>query len=60
MGVSGQRHVPAASIPGEGPPGTHWIGGSVGPRAGLEAEARIFVMHHIRIMESILPILKLS
>jgi hypothetical protein len=26
--------------PGERTPGTHWIGGSVGPRAGLDAGAR--------------------
>jgi hypothetical protein len=26
--------------PGERTPGTHWIGGWVGPRAGLDAEAR--------------------
>jgi hypothetical protein len=27
--------------PGKEPPGTHWIGGCVGPRAGLDAGARI-------------------
>jgi hypothetical protein len=32
-GVSGQRH-------GERTPGTHWIGGWVGPRAGLDVGAR--------------------
>jgi hypothetical protein len=26
--------------PGEGTPGTHWIGGWVGPRAGLDAGDR--------------------
>jgi hypothetical protein len=26
--------------PGERTPGTHWIGGWVGPRAGLDAGAR--------------------
>jgi hypothetical protein len=26
--------------PGKGPPGTHWTGGWVGPRAGLDTEAR--------------------
>jgi hypothetical protein len=37
MDVSGQLHVPAAL-----PPGTHWIGGWVGPTAGLDAvEKRI-------------------
>jgi hypothetical protein len=39
MGLSGQRHAPAAFYPGERTPGTHWIGGWVGPRAGLDAEA---------------------
>jgi len=33
MGVGGQRHTPAA-LPLERP-GTHFIGGWVGPRAGL-------------------------
>jgi hypothetical protein len=32
MGVSGQRHAPAALYPrGKKPPGTLWIGGWVGP-----------------------------
>jgi hypothetical protein len=35
MRVSGQRHARPRFTPG-----THWIGGWVGPRAGLEAEAR--------------------
>jgi hypothetical protein len=40
MGVSGQRHDPAALLPpGKGPPGTHCTGGWVGPRAGLDTEA---------------------
>jgi hypothetical protein len=38
MEVSGQLHAPAALPPGERAPGTHWIGGWVGPRAVLEAE----------------------
>jgi hypothetical protein len=33
--VSGQLHAPAA-LPGEIVPGTHWIGGWVGPRAVLD------------------------
>jgi hypothetical protein len=37
MEVSGQLHTPAALLPGKEPPGTHWIGGWVGPRAGLDA-----------------------
>jgi hypothetical protein len=40
MGVSGQRHAPAALYPREKTPGTHWIGGWVGPRAGLNTGAR--------------------
>jgi hypothetical protein len=40
MGVSGQRHTPAALYPRGKDPGTHWTGGWVGPRAGLDAGAR--------------------
>jgi hypothetical protein len=40
MGVSGQRHAPAALYPRGKDPSTHWIGGWVGPRAGLDAGAR--------------------
>jgi hypothetical protein len=40
MGVSGQRHSPAALYRWERTPGTHWTGGWVGPRAGLNTEAR--------------------
>jgi hypothetical protein len=40
MGVSGQRHAPAALYPWGKDPGTHCTGGWVGPRAGLDAEAR--------------------
>ena len=35
MRVSGQLHAPAALPPGKRP-GTHCIGGWVGPRAGLD------------------------
>ena len=35
MGVGGQRHGPAA-LPLGKRPGTHFIGGWVGPRAGLD------------------------
>ena len=35
MGLGGQRHAPAALPPGKRP-GTHCIGDSVGPRAGLD------------------------
>jgi hypothetical protein len=37
MEVSGQFHTPAALNPKERAPGTHCIGGWVGPRAGLDA-----------------------
>jgi hypothetical protein len=43
MGDSGQRHAPAALYPrgkDPPPPGTHWTGDWVGPRAGLDPEAR--------------------
>jgi hypothetical protein len=36
MDVSSQLHAPAA-LPSGKNPGTHWIGGWVGPRAGLDA-----------------------
>jgi hypothetical protein len=39
MEVSGQRNAPAMLYPWEWTPGTHWIGGWVGPRAGLDAGA---------------------
>ena len=35
MGVSGQQHAPAALYPRERA-GTHFTGGLVGPRAGLD------------------------
>jgi hypothetical protein len=34
--VSGQLHAPAALPPGEGAPGTHWMGIWVDRRAGLD------------------------
>jgi hypothetical protein len=40
MGVSGQRHASAALCPWERTPGTHYTGGWVGPRAGLDTEVR--------------------
>jgi hypothetical protein len=38
--VSGQVHAPAALYFQESTPGTHWVGGWVGLRAGLDTEAR--------------------
>jgi hypothetical protein len=40
MRVSGQRHAPAALCPEERIPDTHYTGGWVGPRAGLDTEDR--------------------
>jgi hypothetical protein len=39
MKVSGQLHAPAALFWRKNP-STHWIGGWVGPRAGLDAVAK--------------------
>jgi hypothetical protein len=36
MEVSGQLHTLGAFTPGERASGIHWIGGWVGPRAGLD------------------------
>jgi hypothetical protein len=38
-GLSGQRQAPAAFYPRGKDPVTHWTGGWVGPRAGLDTEA---------------------
>jgi hypothetical protein len=44
MKVSGQLHAPAALPRGKKSPGTHWIGGWVDPRAGLDdVEKRKFL-----------------
>jgi hypothetical protein len=45
MGVSGQGHAPAALYPRGKDPDTHWIGGWVGPRAGLDAGARRKILY---------------
>jgi hypothetical protein len=37
MELSGQLHTPATLPAGVMVPGTHWIGGWVGPRGGLDA-----------------------
>jgi hypothetical protein len=39
MEVSGQLHALTA-LPGERAPGTHWIGGWVGPRVSLDTWRR--------------------
>jgi len=38
--VIGQFHAPSAFTPGERAPRTHWIGGWLNPRAGLDAVAK--------------------
>jgi hypothetical protein len=43
MGVSDERHAPAALYDRERALGTHWIGGWVNLRVGLDKEARGFV-----------------
>jgi len=40
MEVSGQLRATAALHLGIEPSGTHWVGGWVGPRAGLDAVAK--------------------
>jgi hypothetical protein len=42
--MSGQRHAPVAFYPPGKNPGIHWIGGSVGPRAGLDMEDTAIVL----------------
>jgi hypothetical protein len=42
--MCGQLHIPAALPPGKKTPGTHWIRGWVGPRAGLDdVKRKIFL-----------------
>jgi hypothetical protein len=43
MGVSGQFHDRALAL-GKGPPSTHWTGGWVGPRAGMNTQARVKIL----------------
>jgi hypothetical protein len=40
MDVSGQHHTPAALYPLEMAPRTHWTGGLVGLRAGMDTAQR--------------------
>jgi hypothetical protein len=40
-GMSGRRHASAALYPWERTPSTHWIGGWVSLRAGLDTQARV-------------------
>jgi hypothetical protein len=43
-GVSGQSHAPDALSPQKRTPGSHWTGGWVGLRAGLDTEARTKIL----------------
>jgi hypothetical protein len=51
MGASCQRYAPAALYPGEMIPGTHWTGGWVGPRAGLDTEFRWKIVLPLPVIE---------
>jgi hypothetical protein len=53
MGVSGQRHAPAALGPGERTPGTHCTGGWVDLRTGLDTEARGKTLSPLHAMEAL-------
>jgi hypothetical protein len=56
MGVSGQRHAPAALCPrGKDPPGTHCTGGWVGPRAGADTEVRGKILLPLPEIEPLSP-----
>jgi hypothetical protein len=46
MEVSGQLHAPAALPPGKEPPGSRWVGGSVDPRADLDAVVKRKISQH--------------
>jgi len=48
MGVSGQRHAPAAHCPGEKTRGTHCAEGLVGLRAGLDTAVRVKILYPSR------------
>ena len=52
-GVGGQRHAPAALTPGKRP-GTQFIGGWVGPRAGLD-RCEKFLLHRDSIPRPFSP-----
>jgi hypothetical protein len=48
MQVSGQLHAPGRFTPVEGAPGTHWIGGWVGPKTGLGDVEKRDISHTCR------------
>jgi hypothetical protein len=47
MGVSGQRHAPAALYPRERTTGTHCTGGWMDPRADLDTKARREILYPV-------------
>jgi hypothetical protein len=47
MGVSGQRHAPAALYPAGKDPGTHWTGGWVDLWTDTEARGEILSLPRI-------------
>jgi hypothetical protein len=49
MEVTGQLHALAALPTGKEPPGTHWIGGWVGPRAVLDVKSYdVFILLRVK------------
>jgi hypothetical protein len=59
MGVSGQRHAPAALLPpGKEPPGTYCTGGWVGLRAVLDTEDRGKILCSCRGSNSDRPVVQ--
>jgi hypothetical protein len=58
MEVSGQIYAPAALPPRERAPGTHWIGGWVGPRAVLGAVVKRKIPNPRRESNPITPIVQ--
>jgi hypothetical protein len=58
MGVSGQRHAPAALLPPGKGTRTHWTGGWVGPRAGLDTEVRGKILCPCRRSNPVRPVVQ--
>jgi hypothetical protein len=56
MGVSGQRHAPAALAPRKRPPCTHCTVGCVGLRAGLDTEVTGKILRPCRGSNSDRPV----